>query len=38
MQLLSAEEAAQYANLSVKYIYKLTHTKQIPHYKPNRKL
>ncbi|ENT6847277.1 helix-turn-helix domain-containing protein [Vibrio vulnificus] len=38
MQLLSAEEAAQYANLSVKYIYQLTHTKQIPHYKPNRKL
>ncbi|HFQ5167003.1 helix-turn-helix domain-containing protein [Vibrio vulnificus] len=38
MQPLSAEEAAQYANLSVEYIYKLTHTKQIPHYKPNRKL
>ncbi|EHK9017389.1 helix-turn-helix domain-containing protein [Vibrio vulnificus] len=37
-QFLSAEEAAQYANLSVKYIYKLTHTKQITHYKPNRKL
>lgn len=37
-QFLSVEEAAQYANLSVKYIYKLTHTKQIPHYKPNRKL
>ncbi|HDY7882135.1 TPA: helix-turn-helix domain-containing protein [Vibrio vulnificus] len=38
VQPLSAEEAAQYANLSVEYIYKLTHTKQIPHYKPNRKL
>ncbi|HCE3286585.1 helix-turn-helix domain-containing protein [Vibrio parahaemolyticus] len=37
-QFLSAEETAQYTGLSVKYIYKLTHTKQIPHYKPNRKL
>ncbi|HCE2172066.1 helix-turn-helix domain-containing protein [Vibrio parahaemolyticus] len=37
-QFLSAEETAQYTGLSVKYIYKLTHAKQIPHYKPNRKL
>lgn len=37
-QFLSAEEAAQYTGLSVKYIYKLTHAKQIPHYKPSRKL
>ncbi|HAV1509191.1 helix-turn-helix domain-containing protein [Vibrio alginolyticus] len=37
-QFLSAEETAQYTGLSVKYIYKLTHAKQIPHYKPSRKL
>lgn len=35
---LSAEETAQYTGLSIKYIYKLTHSRQIPHYKPNRKL
>ncbi|MCA4014306.1 helix-turn-helix domain-containing protein [Vibrio vulnificus] len=37
-QFLSAEETAQYTGLSVKYIYKLTHAKQIPHYKLSRKL
>ena len=37
-QFLSAEETAQYTGLSVKYIYKLTHAKQTPHYKPSRKL
>ena len=37
-QFLSVEECAEYTKLSTKYLYKLTHLKKIPHYKPNRKI
>jgi excisionase family DNA binding protein len=30
-------EACKYLNCSKSYLYKLTHTKNIPHYKPNGK-
>ncbi|MDD5272001.1 MAG: helix-turn-helix domain-containing protein [Methylovulum sp.] len=36
--VLSIEELAAYANLSVSHIYKLTSTQQIPHFKPRGKL
>jgi excisionase family DNA binding protein len=37
-QTLSIEEAAIYAALSVSYLYKLTSTQQIPHFKPRGKM
>jgi excisionase family DNA binding protein len=37
-QTLSIEEAAIYANLAVSYLYKLTSTQQIPHFKPRGKI
>ena len=33
-KVLTVEETALFCNLSVSYIYKLTHTNQIPFYKP----
>ncbi len=35
--VLTLEEAAQYTGLKKSYLYKLTSTKAIPHYKPNGK-
>lgn len=37
-QTLSMDEAAIYAALSVSYLYKLTSTQQIPHFKPRGKI
>jgi excisionase family DNA binding protein len=37
-QTLSIEEAAIYTGLSVSYLYKLTSTQQIPHFKPRGKM
>lgn len=37
-QTLSIDEAAIYAGLSVSYLYKLTSTQQIPHFKPRGKM
>ena len=37
-QNLSIEEAAIYTSLSVSYLYKLTSTQQIPHFKPRGKI
>lgn len=37
-EVLTTAEASAYLGLSESYIYKLTSTKQIPHYKPNGKL
>lgn len=37
-EILTTAEASAYLGLSESYIYKLTSTKQIPHYKPNGKL
>ena len=37
-QTLSIEEAAIYTALSVSYLYKLTSTQQIPHFKPRGKI
>lgn len=34
-EVLTTAEASAYLGLSESYIYKLTSTKQIPHYKPN---
>ncbi len=36
-EMLTMAEAAAYTGLSVSYLYKLTHKKQIPYYKPNGK-
>ena len=36
-EVLTLEEAAQYTGLKKSYLYKLTSTKAIPHYKPNGK-
>lgn len=35
---LTTREAAAFTGLSLGYLYKLTHNKMIPHYKPNGKL
>jgi excisionase family DNA binding protein len=35
--VLNLKEAARYLNVSCSYLYKLTHTKEIPHYKPRGK-
>ena len=37
-EVLTISEASAYLGLSESYIYKLTASKQIPHYKPNGKL
>jgi len=37
-QTLSIKEAAIYSALSVSYLYKLTYTQQIPHFKPRGKI
>lgn len=37
-EILTTAEASVYLGLSESYIYKLTSSKQIPHYKPNGKL
>ncbi len=36
--VLSFEEACKYLNLSKSYLYKLTSTQMIPHYKPQGKI
>lgn len=33
-EVLTSDEAAKYMGVSKSYLYKLTMTKQIPHYKP----
>ena len=35
---LSIEEASAYTGLTVSYLYKLTSTQEIPHYKPRGKM
>jgi excisionase family DNA binding protein len=35
---LSIEEAAAYTGLAVSYLYKLTSTQEVPHYKPRGKM
>lgn len=37
-EVLTFEEASRYTGLSKSWLYKLTATKQIPHYKPSGKL
>jgi excisionase family DNA binding protein len=37
-QTLNIEEAAAFTGMAVSYIYKLTSTQQIPHYKPRGKI
>ncbi|MEI6268415.1 MAG: helix-turn-helix domain-containing protein [Methylococcaceae bacterium] len=37
-QTLSIEEASAFTNLTVSYLYKLTSTQEIPHYKPRGKM
>ncbi|MCM1022290.1 MAG: helix-turn-helix domain-containing protein [Muribaculaceae bacterium] len=37
-ELLTVEEAALYMGLTKNTLYKLTHNRQIPHYKPNGKM
>ena len=37
-EVLSVNEAYVYLNVSISWLYKLTHLKKIPHYKPNGKL
>ena len=36
--VLNIEEAAAFTNLAVSYLYKLTSTQEIPHYKPRGKM
>jgi excisionase family DNA binding protein len=36
-ETLTLKEAAKYLDLSCSHLYKLTYTKQIPHYKPRGK-
>lgn len=36
-EILTLEEAAQYTGMKKSYLYKLTASKAIPHYKPNGK-
>ncbi len=35
--VLSMDECSEYTGLTKNYLYKLTHNKQIPHFKPNGK-
>jgi len=37
-EVLSFNEACVYLNVSNSWLYKLTHLKKIPHYKPNGKM
>lgn len=37
-QTLSIEEAAAFTGLTISYLYKLTSTQEIPHYKPRGKM
>ena len=37
-EVLTSDEAARYMGVSKSYLYKLTMTKQIPHYKPMGKM
>jgi excisionase family DNA binding protein len=37
-EVLNATEAAKYLSLSQAYLYRLTSARQIPHYKPGKKL
>ena len=37
-QMLTTEEAAYYIGISRSLLYKMTHTMQIPHYKPRGKM
>ncbi len=37
-EVLTFEEAATFTGLSRSYLYKLTSTKQVPHYKPSGKV
>jgi excisionase family DNA binding protein len=36
-EILSFSEACEFLNLSASYLYKLTSTQKLPHYKPNGK-
>lgn len=36
-EVLTSDEAARYMGIKVSYLYKLTSSKAIPHYKPNGK-
>ena len=36
-EILNFQEATKYLSLSQSYLYKLTSTQQVPHYKPNGK-
>ena len=36
-EVLNLKEAARYLNVSCSHLYKLTYSKQIPHYKPRGK-
>lgn len=35
---MNVDECAAYLNVSRSYLYKLTHRKEIPFYKPNRRI
>ena len=37
-EVLTSNETAAYLGISLSYLYKLTHRKQIPHYKPMGKM
>jgi excisionase family DNA binding protein len=37
-EVLTFEEAANFTGMSRSYLYKLTSTKQVPHYKPSGKM
>lgn len=37
-EVLTSEEAASYMGVSMRYLYKLTVRKKIPHYKPTGKM
>lgn len=36
-EILNADELAEFIGLSKSYIYKLTHRRELPHYKPSGK-
>ncbi len=37
-EILNFNDASTFLNYSKSYLYKLTHSRQIPHYKPNGKM
>ena len=37
-EVLTSEETAKYMGVSMRYLYKLTCSRKIPHYKPNGKI